>query len=391
MIPRIKSSSSPSAADLRRGVFVQIILATLLLTCATTGCNDDANASADTSTPLDGASDASSVDPTDADTNDVTPTTPRWRTIDAAALPAGRWGQEVAAIDDSTALVFSGVDTENELLGGLWRVETTSDGVVSAQKIDTVGTPTPRYCGCMAYDSSRDALLLVGGRSFMDSFAETWRLDLNTGGWEQLSEGAGPEGPIGCSMAYSVDADAFYLFGGANQQQGTLDKTWRFDPETGTWTLIEGVGPSARYDAGMLPMSDGASLVLFSGAVSGFSGFIQDAWSFDTREEAWTRLNTSGESPIGRRTPWMLLSADERELFIGFGISEEQSGLPLGDLWSLDLALGVWSKQQLTEGDAPPPRGYSQPLPGGAPGRALLMGGYDLTSVTSDAWLLTTD
>lgn len=326
------------------------------------------------------------------DVVDVEPPELSWRQLDAESLPAERWGQLVAPIDADSTYIFGGVGQAG-VVGDLWRIDVASDGAVTATAITTTDAPSPRYSGCMAHDPVRNTLLVFGGRDFSGFHNETWRLDLGSGTWEQLSV-FGPTTPIGCAMTWSQAAGAFFLFGGGSQN-GTADATWRFDPVPGTWTRVmlaeDSDTPSRRYDAVLRPLdASGSTLLLHAGAASGTLGFLSDVWHFDVATSTWTEVDTSASlaQPPGRRTPWTALVGGGRYLISGFGVAGLAVGDALGDLWRLDLSTGVWEQLDTPE---PTARAFTLSLPAGDAGAGVLLGGYDMATIFDEAWLLAFD
>jgi hypothetical protein len=154
-------------------------------------------------------------------------------------------------------------------------------------------------------------------------------------------------------------------------------------------------GPRARYDHALRAIDGGRALVLFGGARSatGASNFFSDLWRFDTVTEQWAQVLIEGASPPGRRTPWMVPGADGSHLIMGLGVHGLQTSETFGDLWRLDLARSQWTELTaeavpVDGGEPPPPRGFTQGLPGPRGSLGLMLGGYDGSGPVDDAWVL---
>ncbi len=341
----------------------------------------------------DGGSDAPadaapSSDATEDAIEDAAPPDPiavAFEPLDVADAPLA-WGMVIAWLDDTRAVVFGGTDatdTDGTTLDRTWLFDaSTSQPTWTA--IDASG-PGPRYCACAAYDSTRDRVVMMGGRTLdapLSIAPETWELDVSARTWTKVDVET-PSSVIGCAMAYAREPGALFLFGGAGRS-GTSDRTYRFDPDAPAWVEIAGDAPSQRYDPAFVAMPDGHSLLLFAGALSAMgAGFFSDVWMFDAADESWREVSPDGMGPPGRRTPWLVLDAD-RGFWLAFGFDGEMK--PMGDAWYFDLASATFSEWSLEGG--PTARGFSPALPGGADSLGFAIGGYDGVGPAPDAWRL---
>ncbi len=310
------------------------------------------------------------------------------------AVLADRWAPLIADLGDGRALLFGGTDVDSfggsplddvYLFDGRGAVPSfTPVALASDNPLDPPLLPDARYCGCAAYDPLRNDVLVIGGRSLQSFYTDVWRLDLDTHTFSEL--GNGPSALLGCAITWHPADDSFYLFGGASMA-GSSNTLYRFTPDDETWSQVaitSDAEPSARYDAWM--GSDGALLIMTSGALNAQQGFNGDVWSFDPSTGAWLELAANDEGPVGRRVPWAHLSRDGAELVVGFG---NNGGQVLDDLWTFDLAGGTWTEHTLDP--APTARGWSPPLPGGDGIIGYLLGGFDLGDPVADLWRLDAD
>lgn len=317
------------------------------------------------------------------------PTAVRW-TMREPPLdgPLRVWGFLLADLGDGRAVLFGGT-TANEIggttLDGTWLYDMRgTEPVVRA--IGATG-PAARYCGCAAYDPDRDVVVMMGGRDLASPFSipmETWELDLETETWSQPSVDSSPGGPIGCSLAYSREARAMFLFGGGGAE-GYPETTWRWDPDAPAWTALEATGPTGRYDAIWLPMADGRRSLLFAGSFGAMgAAFYSDVWIFDAVDETWTEVEIEGDVPPGRRTPWTAWEPGERGLYVANGYDGNME--PIGDFWHLDLEARRWT--QLSADGAPGARGFTPALPGPEGTLGAMLGGFDGSSPLGELWAL---
>lgn len=320
-----------------------------------------------------------------------------WNEIDnPEEVMVRRWSPLVADVGDGHAVLFGGADLDN--FGGsplddvVWfdgrgaEPHFTSIEIAPPLNPFDEHKPAARYCGCAAYDPSRDQVAVVGGRSLQSFFTDTWILDLDSAAFETLPALAEtPRGGLGCSLTYRVEDDAYYLFGGAGMT-GSFNELWRLDGATRTWEQItvEGPAPGNRYDA-WLGTHDGG-LLMVGGARNAQQDFHADVWTFDLTSRTWTEVVGDDQGPLGRRIPWVRKAHDGSGLYMGFGNHDTDL---LNDLWWLDLGTGAWTEQTLENG--PTARGWSPPLPGGDGVIGWLMGGFDLDEPVADLWRLDAD
>jgi len=341
----------------------------------------------DAATNLD-ASDAA-VAP-DAPSADVAARPPRvtWEPVSLPSMgPVGRWGLMIADVGDGTAFVYGGTTitaagsgtTSNEF----WRFDGRGDTPTFAP-VAATGDAPPRYCGCVGYLPDTQTVLMIGGRNPAEAPAETWALA--EGAWSRVVVPSTPPGVIGCAMAWSRARGALYLFGGGGAAAGFSARIWRYDPAAPAWVMLDATGPRGRYDDAFVALPDGRTLLMVAGArgAQAGAGFYNDVWRFDTMDETWQQVTTTGDMPPGRRNPWVSLDADGNGFVMALGSTGIQSGEVLDDAWHLDLTTGAWTA--LMPGMLPPARGFAMALPGRGAVRGYVFGGFDNARPLRDAW-----
>lgn len=300
--------------------------------------------------------------------------------------PWGRWGTLVARLDDSRSVIIGGTDAGDgaTVFADAWLVTTGETGL-SATLVDATG-PGPRYCGCAAYDPSRDRVIVYGGRDLdVPAFdPETWELDLAAGTWTPVPTATQHATTLGCMMAWAPDAEAMFLFGGASFTGASAD-LHRYDPSAGAWVAVDASGPVPRYDGALFPSAEGDALYLFGGSYGAMgAAFYADLWRFDPSTGAWQEI-VLPDGPVGRRTPWIVQDPAHAGLYVGFGYDGTMS--PLGDLFYLDLDARAWTEVTIPF-EGPGPRGFALAMPGGSGALAALVGGYGTRRPVADAWRL---
>jgi hypothetical protein len=149
--------------------------------------------------------------------------------------------------------------------------------------------PSPRSGFDMVYDSFRKKSVLFGGYAGglpTDHFNDTWEWDGNE--WTQVSN-TGPSARRNHAMAYDSTRQRVVLFGGAPFNGPFFNDTWEWDGNE--WTQVSNTGPSARHAHTMTYDESAQIVLLFSGATL-TAGSVGETWGWDGNE--WTHLQDLG-------------------------------------------------------------------------------------------------
>lgn len=243
--------------------------------------------------------------------------------------------------------------------------------------------PAPRWDHTLAADEADESLLLFGGRDGGgNAFADTWRFDADAGTW-RLIDGVGPPARFGQAVAVDQEARVLYLFGG---QVGStfFDDTWRFDLETERWDQLgTTAGPASRY--GHSAILDGAGNLVISHGFT-FDGRFDDTWSLEPATGAWTDISPDpgATRPLPRCLHEAIWDANRDRMLLFGGCASGFGPCPLGDLWAFDPATRTWT--DVTPAFGPAPRTNPALVLDATSGRALLFAGSTGAGYTFDAW-----
>ncbi len=132
-------------------------------------------------------------------------------------------------------------------------------GAVPRPPRGIVAAPSPRQWMGMAYDATRNVVVLFGGVEADGSrLGDTWTWD---GVWTQQNPPSSPRPRGGVGMAYDHARGRVVLFGGS-RGFGTSNETWTWDGTT--WTQQHPAhSPSARSDVVMAYDQARGRVVLF--------------------------------------------------------------------------------------------------------------------------------
>lgn len=192
------------------------------------------------------------------------------------------------------------------------------------------GTPFKRYAPGLAFDSTRDVVMLVAGQTDLGQpFREAWAWDGST--WLREST-AGPVNGYAVSFDYDPIRKVGLFFGGTTYFDNLprYNDTWTWNGTT--WTQLNPAAkPPGRRFAPMVFDPARESMVLFGGDGAN-NVFLNDTWLWNGTN--WTQLAVSG--PSARRTAAMAYDEARGEivLFGGFDTALR------GDTWVLPSPLG---------------------------------------------------
>jgi len=185
--------------------------------------------------------------------------------------------------------------------------------------------PPQRYGSAMAFDSTRNVLVLHGGDSDPGFFADTWEWDGSA--WQRRAI-AGPGERRWHAMAYDRARNRTVLFGGNGVPP--LATTWEFDGSQ--WTERDLVGPAARWGHAMVYDEQRSVVVLFGGFTPDDRA-TNETWEFDGT--AWTR-RTTPVAPPPRVYHAMTYDPVRRRVVMFGGSTDFGSFDFLADTWEYD-------------------------------------------------------
>jgi N-acetylneuraminic acid mutarotase len=148
-------------------------------------------------------------------------------------------------------------------------------------------------------------------------------------------------------MAFDPQENAVILFGGFNEEGHETDDTWKFDLETREWSdLSPATTPLARYGHVMV-YDDSIGQIVMTCGNTATQGHQQDTWAFNTSSNTWTELVTVGNPD---RLKWPSMTYDtvnQKGILFGGQIGDN----PVSGTWIYDGILNSWQKRYP---DSPP-------------------------------------
>jgi N-acetylneuraminic acid mutarotase len=259
-----------------------------------------------------------------------------WRQVDLGAAPAPRFGHNAVwtrspdvATDPGRLLVFGG-QAGTAFFNDVWQFGPQSDSFVEIGVGEV--RPTARYgaAGAVSTLDGEAVLFITHGFTNEGRFDDSWSWDDS---WADVSPPGGLRPIRRCLMraAWDSENDRLIMFGGQTDATPFLGDFWALD-SNGWREIIADPSPPARNSNAMAFDDERGVAVLFGG--NSAEGELNDVWVFDVREERWTQVEQSGESPSPRQghdAAWVA----GHGLYV-FGGNDGSSDL--NDLWLLTLS-----------------------------------------------------
>ena len=169
-----------------------------------------------------------------------------------------------------------------------------------------------------------DTLVVFGGAAGFNPpyFNDTFALDLTTDTWREIGAAGAPQPRFGAEVIADPDRNRVLVaFGHDDTNLGNRNDVWALDLGSETWTelhvgdvpnnpptgmcdfpadftTLEPDSPERRYSVG-LAYAGGRALI-FGGKAD--CGYLNDVWSLDLANGAWTNVRTSTGGEVCLRT-----------------------------------------------------------------------------------------
>ena len=188
--------------------------------------------------------------------------------------------------------------------------------------------PIGREMHAMAFDKARGEVVLFGGGRTGVTWTEyndTWVWNGST--WTQKFPSSSPDARIGHAMAYDSTRNVVVLFGGAAASTTFFNDVWEWNGSN--WSKKSpSSSPSPRYMSALAYDSARRLTVLFAGRH--FSGtFLNDTWEWNGTN--WFQVNPSG--PRTRRDHAVAYDGKHKGVVLFGGYDWTTQLVELGDTW----------------------------------------------------------
>jgi len=239
--------------------------------------------------------------------------------------------------------------------------------------------PAPRFTANGVYNLAKQQMLIWSGQGAA-LFNDVWAFDLNAKSWSPFNPpNPKPNVRYGAAAVFDPRAKELVTFAGFTDA-GRFDDTWRFNVNSGTWREVSSTTRpekrclhTASYDAVKHRM------IIYGGQTNGPRG---DIWALELSTNTWKDL-TPASSPAGRWFPTNIFdTANNRAIIFGGNLGSSQSN----ETWAFNLTNNTW--QQLSpSGTAPAAREGAAAIYIRSEGRMIAFGGRG-GAFFNDVWAL---
>ena len=162
--------------------------------------------------------------------------------------------------------------------------------------------PEPRQGHAMAYDASRNVVVMFGGDGLNNTLLDdTW--EWNGADWTRIHPP--PRSPWARAMhtmVYDSGLGKVLLFGGNSYQTngiyyGAMNDIWEWDGAVWTDVSPPNVNLAPRYTHGMAYDAGRQRTVIFGGRASNAT-WVNDTWEWDSGRQLWTEVRPNAYPPI---------------------------------------------------------------------------------------------
>jgi beta propeller repeat protein len=184
---------------------------------------------------------------------------------------------------------------------------------------------------------------MFGGSDGVNSLNDTWVYDLSSNTWQEMNPEPGGDNPLarfGHAMAFDTSKNKVLLFGGRNGSY--YNDTWFYDLTSNSWTLQNpSTKPSERSGSPMVFDPINNKMVIFGG----FDGNYDDeTWIYDTTYEKWLQ-KSSHILPPPRERHSMTYDSFYKKIVL-FGGSHSSSPYRASDTWLFDIESNTWLEKK---------------------------------------------
>jgi hypothetical protein len=249
--------------------------------------------------------------------------------------------------------------------------------------------PPKRERHAIAYDSTRDKVLIFGGYDGTNRFNDTWIYNFTDGKWYNATKPGSPSiREMKPAMAYDSYNDKIVLFGGFDGSS-RLGDTWLFNMSDEKWySVTPPSSPPKRGYADMVYDSEHKVMVLFGGSdVIGSLVVYQDTWIYNVTSNTWTNVTNSSRVPSKREEHAMAYDSLNKKVIL-FGGYDGSDTYNMNDTWEFNWTDKGWYEINIPVDKRPQRRRNHEMVYDSESERIIMFGGLIYPVVTmNDTWV----
>ncbi len=288
----------------------------------------------------------------------------------------------------SSSAIYDPVDHRMVIFGGraqpfdandIWAFDLASN---SWEDLTPVSGPAPggRFEADVIYDPVGHKVIVYNGQGIFTFYNDVWSFDLTSNTWTELTPTAPlPNFRYGSGVVFDPVARDLVSFAGFTSQ-GRFNDTWRFNVDSIQWTDVSPTtDPGRRCLHAAAYDSHEQKMLIYGGQRT---GPLDDLWELDFDTNQWTELTPTAH-PDGRIYPAMVYDPIARRALIFGGQTDSGKVNEVQAYWT---RLGRFEQLPVT-GPAPDPRHGSATIFIPSENRMVAFGGAS-SGLTNDVWSL---
>jgi hypothetical protein len=202
--------------------------------------------------------------------------------------------------------------------------------------------PNTRYGVASIFDPKAKEMVAFAGFTDAGRFDDTWRFNIASATWKEISLATHPERRCLHSASYDALKHRMIIYGG--QTSGPRGDIWAFDLTDNTWTdLTPPTSPAGRWFSTNIYDASNNRVIIFGGNLGGGS-VTNEVWAFDLSQNSWQQISASGTPPAAREGAVAIYIRAEGRMVVFSGLGNAY----FNDVWALNLspATGVESDSE---------------------------------------------
>jgi len=208
--------------------------------------------------------------------------------------------------------------------------------------------PAERCHHTLVAGPSGQNILMFAGFDLGARFNDTWRFNPRQQQWERIDVGGELPGRRCLQTSAYIDSQNKMLIHGGVSGAGAASEeffadTWIFDVDQTEWSQIESEESPGKVRGAVSFYSSERNAVFVWGGKQ-VSSYPTTLWQFDVESNAWSTVNTSGDTPRGREDPTVFWNEPEQVLYVTHGFNENAQDPNLESAFELDLSTFEWEQ-----------------------------------------------
>ena len=207
--------------------------------------------------------------------------------------------------------------------------------------------PSVRSQHAMAFDATRNEVVLFGGNDGVRGLNDTWVWNGDSPSWTRRSPATSPAARADARVAFDAVRSETVLFGGVLNSGSYAGDTWTWNGTTWTQAVVA-TSPPGRGGHGM-SVDNASNVIVFAGSTNGAQA-NNDTWVWNGGARTWTQRAPVGGSPGTRTDMSMAYDSARGEAIVVGGFKAIDSSSRYSDTWAWNGTLNTWTQRDPVAG-----------------------------------------